>query len=542
VREALRDIEERPFDLVVLGAGINGAGIARDAAMRGLRVLLLEKHDVASGTTSRSTRLIHGGLRYLEHYEIGLVREALKEREVQLRIAPHLVHPLSFLIPIYQDFRRGPAMVRIGMVAYDVLSGARSVGRHKMLGPRETRERAPGIAPEGLRGAALYFDAQAEYPERLAVEAVTSARDHGALVLTYARADRLVVDGGRVREVRFTDLLTGAARTARAPVTLNVTGPWVDQLLGLATVPFRRYLGGTKGSHVVVDDFPGAPAEAIYVEARDGRPFFIVPWLGRYLIGTTDLAFEGDLDTLAASDEEIDYLIDSTNRVIPDARLSRRGVLYSYAGVRPLPFEPGAEPGEITRRHIVREHEEVGGLLSVIGGKITTWRELAEEVVDAVFERLGRKDPGCRTDEVPLPGGDVRDFAGFAEDFRGRSALPDRVVDRLLRVYGTRAAAVLDYIDADERLGRLQGESDLLGAEVLYAFHNELAKTIADVLLRRSMVGYEPDLGLRAVEPAARLAGRHLGWDDDRIAGEVERYRAEVQVFRPEVGKLTAGR
>ena len=340
-----QDIGDYPFDLIVVGAGINGAGIARDAAMRGLRVLLLDKGDIASGTTQWATRLIHGGLRYLEYYEVSLVRESLKDREILLHIAPHLVKPLGFLVPIYERAKHGPLMVRLGMFGYDTLSLDKSLPNHRMLSAEEALEREPGLNPEGLLGAAFYYDAQVEYAERIAVENAISAHEHGAVVLTYARVDRLTREGDRVTGVEFTDVLGGGTYQARAPVTVNVAGPWVDEVLG--DVSEGRMIGGTKGSHLIVDPFPGAPKnEALYVEARrDGRPYFIVPWNGRYLIGTTDIRYDGDLDRVVADEEEIEYLIEETNYVIPEANLTRESVLFTYSGIGPYPSSPRAPKG-----------------------------------------------------------------------------------------------------------------------------------------------------------------------------------------------------
>ena len=319
-----QDIERQVFDVIVIGAGINGAGIARDAAMRGLRVLLLDKGDISAGTTQWATRLIHGGLRYLEHYEFALVRESLRDREALLHIAPHLVHPLGFLVPIYKGSSHGPLLIRMGMNLYDTLSYDKSMDRHKMLGRKKVEDREPGLNPEGLKAAAFYYDAQVEYPERVAVENAISARNHGATVITYANVENLIIENNDVKGVEFKDVFTGESYTARAPVTVNVAGPWVDEVLAELQVPgtdknVGRFMGGTKGSHLIVDAFPGAPkGEALYVEAhKDGRPYFIVPWNGRYLIGTTDLRYEEDLDYVKATEEEIQYLLDETNYVIP---------------------------------------------------------------------------------------------------------------------------------------------------------------------------------------------------------------------------------
>ena len=533
------DIGRDGVDLIVVGAGINGAGIARDAALRGLRVVLLDKGDIASGTTSWSTRLIHGGLRYLEHREVGLVRESLRERERLLRSAPHLVRPVPLLLPLYRGDTRGRWLVRAGMLAYDALSFDKSLPRHRMLSHDEALRRAPGLAADGLVGAALYYDAQVEYAERLAVENALSARDHGAMVLTYARVDRLIVDDEQVRGVEFTDLIDGAVSEVRASVTLNVAGPWVDQVLaGVGATPRDRMIGGTKGSHIIVGQFPGAPADALYVEARqDGRPYFIAPWNGLYLIGTTDTRYEGDLDRVEATDAEVEYLVRETNRVIPGAGLTAASVLYTYAGVRPLPEQPGGAAAAITRRHLVYDHAGVGtgGMISIVGGKLTTYRNLAEEAVDAVYRKLGRPTPVATT-RSPLPGAepvDGRDLAGV-RSWLSSEGFATATVDHLMRVYGTRAlrVAALAHASADlcERLDPRSGE---IGAEVVFAFRDEHAETLTDVLMRRTMVGLGAQAGVGADERAADIGRRHLGWNQDRARREVAAYRDYIGRFHP---------
>jgi glycerol-3-phosphate dehydrogenase len=543
-RRIPQDIETYSFDLIVVGAGINGAGIARDAAMRGLKVLLLDKGDVASGTTSWSTRLIHGGLRYLEYYELYLVHESLSEREKLLKIAPHLVKPLPFIIPVYDYSKRGTVLVRLGMIGYDTLSWSKSLDRHKMLSREEVIERIPGLEAEGLLGAAMYYDGQVEYAERLAVENAVSAREHGAVVLTYAGVDRLVVEDGDVVGVEFTDLLGGGEYTVRAPVTANVAGPWVDEVLRRMDFAEERMIGGTKGSHLVVDPFPGAPAgEALYAEAKqDGRPYFIVPWNGRYLIGTTDIRYEGDLDEVVASEEEIDYLINETNTVIPSANLTRDKVLFTYSGIRPLPYETEGAEGSVTRGHLVYDHAthdpRIGGLISIIGGKLTTYRNLARQTVNKVYEKLGGKTPECHTDLISLPGGAAVDFDEFAANFKLTSGLTEELAVRLLRLYGTRAPEVLAEAGEDHSLRVPLGpsaspETGIIGAEVLYAFRRELAEKLGDVLLRRSMVGMGPKVGLDVDKAAARVAVKHLGWSQERADREVKEFRDYVQRYKP---------
>lgn len=391
------------FDVVIIGAGINGAGIARDAAMRGLSVLLVDKSDIGTGTTSASTRLIHGGLRYLEHYEFGLVRESLRERETLLKIAPHLVRPLPITIPIYKHSRRGRATIRAGMIAYDLLSIGKSLPRHRMLSRGETLKQSPGLNPEGLLGSALYFDAQVEFPERLVLENVLAARGHGAEVLTYTPVTNFRGEGDSVSGVEFVS--EGLSQFARAAVVINAAGPWVDRLLERAPVQSPRLIGGTKGSHMVVSPFPGAPTTAIYIEARsDRRPFFIIPWNGKYLIGTTDVRFEDDPDDVRSEPWEIDYLLSETNLAFPSAQLTRERILFTYAGVRPLARTDDKDEQSITRRHFICEHPQLKNLLSIVGGKLTTYRNLAEECVDLIFRKLGRSSPPCTTAKEVLPG------------------------------------------------------------------------------------------------------------------------------------------
>jgi glycerol-3-phosphate dehydrogenase len=536
VRASPSEIENRRFDVIVIGAGVNGAGIARDAAQRGLKVLLLDKGDVASGTTSWSTRLIHGGLRYLEHGEIRLVRESLRERETLLRIAPHLVKPLLMQIPIYKQARRGVLTIRAGMVAYDLLSFDKSLERHRMLSREETIRRAPGLNAEGLLGAAAYYDAQIEYAERLVLENVLSASQHGAAIQTYSRVEGLIIEASEARGVLVTDLIENKAYTAHAPLTINASGPWVDQVLMKEKPPVDRMICGTKGSHLVVDAFPGAPVDALYSEAHaDGRPFFIIPWNGAYLIGTTDLCYTGDLDKVEAGEDEIDYLLTETNRLFPQANLSRDALRYTYSGVRPLPCRNDRDPSGITRRHFIRDHApSLNGFISIIGGKLTTYRNLSEQAVDLLFKKLGGISPQCRTANELLPGAQAEGFASLSERLKADNSLPQAILDRLLKVYGTRTLEVLALGASEpELMESFSPQSGAIGAEVVFSFRAEMAETLTDCLMRRTMVGLNQAAGLDAVLAAASVAQKYLGWSDERSRHEVNQYRNYVRRFHP---------
>ena len=529
---------DQHYDLIVIGAGINGAGIARDAALRGLSVALFDKTDIAGGTTSWSSRLIHGGLRYLEHAEIGLVRESLRERERLLRVAPHLVHPLPLTIPIYRWHRRGPLLIRIGMVGYDVLSYDKSLPRHRMMSPSQAVEHVPGINAEGLTGAARYYDAQVEFPERVAVESAIDAAANGATVRTGAEVVDLIAEAGVVRGVEWVDGVSGERGRAFGSVTVNVAGPWVDKVLAeldLAEMP--RFIGGTKGSHIVVEPFPGAPADALYVEAKsDGRPYFIIPWNGHYLIGTTDIRYDGDLDWVVPTEEEIRYLLDEANLVFPDAGLTRESVLYAYAGLRPLPYQPEGKESGITRRHIVRDHApRVEGLFSVIGGKLTTYRNLSEEAVDAVFRKLGRKAPPTPTRTAPLPGAAMNLESARRQVIDNRPDwLEERSAEYLLRVYGPRAGSIVAYAnERPEMRGVVDEVTGLIGAAVPIAFDEEFARTLADVVMRRTMVGYNREAGLTAAERIAELMVDTGRWTVDESEAQLEGYRDYMKRFIP---------
>jgi glycerol-3-phosphate dehydrogenase len=384
--------EAMPFDVAVIGAGINGAGIARDAALRGLRVIVLEQDDICSGTSAISSRLIHGGLRYLEYAEIPLVFESLRERITLRRIAAHLVKPIRICIPIYESAKRGMLLIRLGMIAYDLLSVGKTVPRHDMLSRNAAIENEPGLQKLGLCGAARYFDAQVTFAERLVLENLLAARLAGAEIRTYSRVTEIKLERGTVASLVYVDGLTGERHEVVVKVIVNAAGPWVDQVLTTTAHTVPKLIGGTKGSHIIVGTFDGAPRDAYYVEASaDGRPFFIIPWNGMYLIGTTDIRYDEDLAEIRASRAEVDYLLAETNRVFPAAALGPDDINYAYAGVRPLPRRERGPESSITRRHIIKRNRKIArGLISIIGGKLTTYRHLAEQTVNRVGNSLGR--------------------------------------------------------------------------------------------------------------------------------------------------------
>ncbi len=534
------DETSTPFDLIVIGGGCNGAGIAWDGALRGLRVLLLEKEDFGWATSAWNSRLIHGGLKYLEKYDVRLVRESLREREWLLKAAPHLVRPRQFVLPFYERNAHSATALRAGMLAYDALSPDKSTPRHRIHRRGQVLDIIPGLDTEGLKGAATYYDGQADYAERISLEAAVAARQAGAVVLNHARVDRLLIDAEQVSGVEFTDTVTGRSLTARAGIVVNAAGPWVDEVLsGGGPQGADPLMGGTKGTHLIVDAFPGAPVDsAMYYEAiTDARPMMVIPWLGRYIIGATDERFVGDLDTASADDGEIEYILRETNLVLPGAGLTREHILWSYTGVRPLPHHPEGPTSDITRRHVLHHHSRVAahrvqGLYSVIGGKLTTFRALAQDVIDQVVRDLGAKHRTCTTRGSRLPGGRTVRYDAFAEEFARGARVSAATARRLLGLYGTRAVEVDALVASNPALGQEIPEADgAIEAEVVFAVQQEMAVTLTDLVARRLMTGLGADLGLASLSGIADAAARHLGWDSERVEDEKQRYRRYIAKF-----------
>ena len=521
---------EQPFDLAVVGAGINGAGIARDAALRGLKVIVFDKNDMCSGCSAISSRLVHGGLRYLEYGEIPLVYESLHERRYLRLTAPHLVEPLRICIPIYAGARRGPLLIRLGMLAYDMLSFRKTVPNHQMLSSAELQDEEPGLAPTGLRGAARYYDAQVTFAERLVLENLLAARSAGAEIRTHCEVTEIQVAGGDVESITYKDH-EGNAGSVQVKTIVNAAGPWVDRVLDVAPTTTKRLIGGTKGSHIIVGKFDGAPHDAFYVEAAaDGRPFFIIPWNDQYLIGTTDIRYDEDLDHIRASGAEVDYLLAETNRVFSRAELTRADIHYAYAGVRPLPYKEEGPESAITRRHRIKSNKGVArGLLSIVGGKLTTYRSLAEQAVDKLAKSQHLKLPPCRTRDTDLPGAWGIDRA--REALQALDLLSDAGVDRLLGIYGGRAAAIVDLCTGE--LAQTLGEDGrVLAAEVVFVMREEFALTLEDIVFRRTMIGFDPDQGRTTYKEIAAIAAAEAGWSPEQKARQVDELAEYAESLR----------
>jgi glycerol-3-phosphate dehydrogenase len=522
------------YDLAIVGGGIVGAGVARDAALRGLKVALVEREDFGSGTTSRSTRLIHGGLRYLAHFDFPLVHEALRERRTLLRNAPHLVRPVPFLLPVYAGQGHPVPVLWAGMVLYDFLVRRRGVPHHRHL-PRDRCLRLePRLRPEGLRGGFLFHDGQCNFPERLCLENVLDAADHGADLFSHTRVVAFEQDGHTVTGVRVRGELTGEERTLRARIVLNCSGPWLDEVERLVDPQAPPRLRRTKGVHLVV---PRLAQHALIFESRDAaRVLFAIPWREYTLLGTTDTDYEGANEDVRTEPEDQRYLLDELARVM-DVRLQPSDVLFTMAGLRPLQRDLKHAAAAVTRREKIIDHEAVGGrrgLVTVVGGKITTYRAIAQLVVDFVQAKLGYARAACLTAKIPLPGGRLEGpWDHFLDDLlRAADAegVEADVARHLADHYGAEAFALVEAVHVRPELGRrLLPGLPWIWAQVEHAVVQERALTLADVLLRRLAVGLSRGQG-RAVAPdVARFLAERLGWDAARVASEVADYEARLE-------------
>jgi glycerol-3-phosphate dehydrogenase len=481
------------FDLAVVGGGITGAGIALDAASRGLSVALIEKDDFASGTSSRSTKLIHGGLRYLQHFEFTLVREALLERAILTRLAPHLSQPIEFLVPLYAKpmpsaLGGGRFKLGVGLWLYDRLAGRHNVAAHRWVSKVEALKLAPRLEDRGLSGAFVYYDCLTN-DSRLVIEVIKEAAARGALVVNYAAARVFAKTGNYISGIEVEDRLGGRNLTLRARVVVNATGVWSDKVSALDGATSQRNLRPSKGIHVVVPaEKLGNQAAVLIPSLGEQRFLFVVPWCGRAVIGTTDSDYTGDLDDPVAEQAEVTSILGSAARFFPAAEISEADVISTFAGLRPLVSRDGRSTAEVSRKEEILESPS--GMVSIIGGKLTTYRRMAERVVDLVSERLLVSAP-CKTREIPLAAADSlpAEIDAEVDGAVRESGLPADVVRHLLQDYGGHWRDVLELGRQSEQLGaRLVEGLPHIAAEVVYAARFEMAATADDFLARRSRI------------------------------------------------------
>lgn len=544
---ALDSMQAQPVDLLVIGGGITGAGIARDAALRGFRIAVVDMGDFGAGTSSRSSRLIHGGLRYLEQYELGLVLEASRERRVLLHIAPHLVRPLRFLFPLYRGGRVPPWKLRAGMWLYDALAVFRNTHRHRWLSPRKALEAEPGLRDRDLQGAAVYWDAQTD-DARLVVAALRGAAQSGALAANYTAVTSFVRADGKIVGAVLRDVISGEERIVRALSIVNATGPWVDRVRRLDDPNVAPLMRLSKGAHAIVRRERLGLRDAITLASPiDGRVMFLLPWNDLAYIGTTETEEEVTPEAARATGEDVTYLLRSANAVFPRARLAPSDVIATWAGLRPLLApERDVPAGKVSREH--RIVESPSGLVTIAGGKLTTFQVMGRDVVDLVARRLRQADgrPLPRppaTDSLPLPGGEIAALDVMMQSARMKE-LPATTARHLVDSYGTESAAILNLVAKNRVLGGplVTGRPEIR-AEVVYAVEREMALRLSDVLIRRLHLFYEdPQHGAGVAANVARKMAELLDWDSTREDDEIGDYLEEVRKSREflrEVGRTS---
>ncbi len=477
------ELAGQKFDLAVIGGGITGAGVARDASMRGLDVVLLEKDDFSQGTSSRSTKLVHGGLRYLENYDFGLVHEALRERKLLLNIASHLVYPSKFFFPVYEESRVFPLQLRAGLFLYDLLALGKGIGKHEFIGPEESRKAFPGLKKEGLKSTGVYYDCQMD-DARLVLSNVIDAFSRGARVANYAEVtgvDRLSDGGSWKLNVR--DWLSEDQFKVRAKRIVNATGPWSDDVASTWRTGGGGFLRPTKGAHLILPPLE-ADVAGFFPSIHDDRLFFVIPWEGKTLLGTTDTDFSGSPDELTVDSEDREYLLSNVNHYLDQVKFEESDVLAEFAGLRPLYF---TSRGEAEESEVSRDHEiliEKDSIFTIIGGKYTTYRSMAEETLDL----MGAKKSSS-TAEERLSGAwkDTGQRENLKAAILGDYSLSEVQVEELLNKYGTDAKAVLDSTNKFPDFDKSVGEREVpIRAQVYYAVTNEFARTPEDVIRRRT--------------------------------------------------------
>ena len=552
-RAAVLEALQSEFDVLVVGGGITGVGAARDAAYRGLKVALIEMHDLAYGTSSRSSKLVHGGLRYLENFEFGLVFEAVSERQTLMDIAPHLVHPLGFIFPIRKDSRRSAFTINLGMWVYDALALFRSPKIHKNLNPKQVKVEEPALDADNLKGAPLYYDCSTD-DARLTIETALDAVHHGATVATYMKAVGFLKDGsGKLSGVTAEDRVSGEQVEIRAKSIINCTGPWSDDTRSLGKEKKAQRLRPTKGVHIVVDAKKLKINNAVVCfHPEDGRVLFAIPWGERTYIGTTDTDYTESLEDLAATKDDVVYLLKAANAYFPKNPLVEDDVISTWAGVRPLVSDESEGDGDQSESSVSREHSirvDANGLVTIAGGKLTTYRRMAKEVVEHSVAQMrksgisldlnGGKDTGIE----PLIGAvgwpaeakDADDMVHkLMTDAQQKMTLP--TAQLLLKTYGMRAFDIAKLCAEDPELAKpLLPESDRaeIFAQVQFSVDQEMAMALEDVMIRRTQLFFKDlNQGLDCVDEVAERMGVMLNWDEAEKASQIDRYLVEVQRSR----------
>lgn len=525
-----RSLKNKTCDVVVIGGGINGAAAARDAALRGLQVVLLEKSDFGAGASTKTSKLAHGGLRYLEQLEFRLVKESLDERTLLLRNAPHLVHPIPFIMPVYSFSPRPLWQVNLGLSIYDFLSRKSGLPKHRMLNLAEAIGLVPEMARDGLKGGCVFQDAWM-MDNRLVIENVLAAEQAGALVFNYAKVTGLSISQGRINEVHFKDMITGEECVIACKVVINAAGAWSNKVGAMTNSQGSHFVDPTKGVHLVIPQVSGQYALLLRAP-QDGRVFFVLPWGGYSLLGTTDTFYNDDPDRVAIEESDIAYLCDAFNAHFPGMPIDATSIIAMFAGLRPLASNRNrnGSPSTASRGHSIEVSEE--GMINIFGGKFTTHRRIAEETVDRVatlMDSLTQVGP-CLTTERPLPGAaDSSSLKLIAHELLA-AGLEKHQVDHLLMNYGRLSVHILEIIlNNGEEHRQICAEHPHIFAEVTYAVQSEYARQLDDWFCRRTSIAYTPCRGEKCLEIVAAKFASLLGWEKSHKEAAVISYRNRLK-------------
>ncbi|WP_114570503.1 glycerol-3-phosphate dehydrogenase/oxidase [Exiguobacterium flavidum] len=527
--EMLTRLTTEELDILVVGGGITGAGIALDAASRGMKIGLVEMQDFAAGTSSRSTKLVHGGLRYLKQFEVKMVAEVGKERAIVYENGPHVTTPEWMLLPMHKGGTFGPFSTSIGLRVYDFLAGVKRGERRSMLSGAETLAKEPLVKKDGLKGGGYYVEYRTD-DARLTIEVMKEAIDHGAQAINYTKAEELLYADGQVIGVRVKDLLTGGMHEIRAKKVVNATGPWVDELREKDGSKKGKQLRMTKGVHLVIDQSKFPLKQAVYFDTPDGRMIFAIPRDGKAYVGTTDTFFDKDAAHPKCTVEDRDYILGAIHYMFPEVTLSPDDVESSWAGVRPLIYEEGKDPSEISRKDEIWQSES--GLITIAGGKLTGYRKMAELVVNLVAkllkEQQGRVYLRCETKDMPISGGHVdgsNGFGRFLAGLKAQAGLTEQQVRLLAGRYGSNADRVFAF--AAEKQDGLPAD---VYAQLMYAMEYEMAAKPVDFFIRRTGALFFDIAWVETHKTAViDVMARHLGWSDEQRATYTAELNQELQ-------------
>lgn len=535
-------LQQEQFDILVIGGGITGAGVARDAALRGFKTALIDKADFCSGTSSKSSKLIHGGFRYLNNFEFGLVHEALMERKTLIDIAPHLVHPIQCLLPLHNHNAKPPWIIHFGLFLYDFLSFNKGIGSHKMLSQDEMQNLEPLLRRTDLKKVALYYDCQAD-DFRLVMANLQSAAQDGAVIANYVKATDVLWEKSRVVGIMAKDELGRESFPIRCRTIANATGPWCDSLRKELLEDSNHHVRTTKGIHLVLhrDDLP--INHTILGQAiQDGRYVFAVPWRQFVFLGTTDTDYDGNPDQIPTERSDVDYLLQAFNHYFPDANLNNDKIISTFAGLRPLTYEEGKTASSVTREYQI--FETPTNFFNIIGGKLTTYRTMAKEMVDRITKQLEKSfdisaaNPKCITDQIPLFGGDILDYSEFYDNWKTKLSsqydIEADIAHHLIESYGSQLPEILKCIEkASYGKERILPGLHYLWGELDYALEHEMTVSLDDFLIRRThLFSLDRKQALDVHEEVAKRLAKKLGWSEEEKHAQIGRYKLKIEVTR----------